>query len=185
MSDRGTSHSRVCVGCGQFPLIGFTNIDVDPDAYADLYLEVPPLPFDDDSVDEIYAGHYLEHLTRERALDFLEECRRCLIPGGLLGIVVPDTREIFKRYLMGAPDAIEYPQRVWWDVANLDAMCALILYSTVQGSPHRWMYDERTLAHALTASGFTDLKPIDRYRDPRIAQGAWYQFGYDCRKGGE
>jgi predicted SAM-dependent methyltransferase len=176
---------KVNVGCGEYPLIGFTNIDVDPDAYADLYIEVPPLPFEDGEVDEIYAGHYLEHLTHEDAMEFLQECHRCLVPGGLLGVVVPDTREVFKRYLTGAQDAIEYPQRVWWDVANLDAMCALILYSTVQGTPHRWMYDERTLAHALTASGFVDLKPIDRYRDPRIAQGAWYQFGYDCRKEGQ
>ena len=140
------------------------------------------MPYGDAEIDEIYAGHMLEHLTLEDAQTFLRECYRCLIPGGLLGIVVPDTREIFKRYLMGSIDAVECPRQVWWDMSNLDAICGLFVYSTIQGSPHRWMYDERTLAHVMTAAGFVDLKPIDRYRDPRLGQGAWYQMGYDARR---
>ena len=30
--------------------------------------------------------------------------------------------------------------------------------------------------------GFTDLSPINRYMDPRIALGAWYQVGWDGLK---
>lgn len=173
---------RLNIGCGQHPLPYWTNLDSDPDAIADLYQRVPPIPFDDGTLDEIYAGHMLEHLDYSDATAFLADCYRALVPGGRLGIVVPDTKEIMRRYLAGTVDAVEYPYGVWWDLANLDAVCAMFLYSTVQGSRHQWMYDEQTLAKAMTRAGFKDLTPIDRYRDPRIAQGAWYQFGYDGRK---
>lgn len=173
---------RLNVGSGEYSLEGWINLDADAAMEPDVCVQVPPLPFQDGELDEIYAGHFLEHLTHQEAEAFLAECYRTLKPGGKLGILVPDTREIMRRYLDGALDAVEYPYRVWWPVADLDAVCALFLYSCVQGSPHRWMYDQRTLARAMEKAGFTALQPIDRYRDPRIPQGAWYQFGFDGRK---
>src|SRR6185295_7273791 len=125
---------------------------------------------------------FLEHLEPIEARAFLAECRRCLVPGGRLGLVVPDTREILTRWLRGDRECVEYPGGVWHAVADLDAVCALFLYSTVQGSPHRWSYDLGTLARLLTSAGFVITGEIDRYRDPRIPVGAWYQCGLDCAK---
>ena len=171
---------RLNVGAGDYPMAYWINLDADPDLPADIHTSVPPIPFADGELDEIYAGHFLEHLTHQDAQWFLAECYRCLRPGGKLGLVVPDTREIMRRYLEGSIDAVEYPHKVWWPVASLDAVCAMFLYSSVQDSPHRWAYDERTLRRIMEAAGFEKLQPIDRYRDPRIAQGAWYQMGYDA-----
>ncbi|HOW77928.1 MAG TPA: methyltransferase domain-containing protein [Verrucomicrobiota bacterium] len=167
------------VGCGLYPLAGYLNIDADARVNPDLVMRVPPLPFEDGDLSEVYAGHYLEHLTREEAVTFLAECYRCLKPGGVLAIVVPDTREIMRRYLAGAVDCVEYPPDVWHNVADLDEVCALWLYSTVQGSLHRWSYDRETLGRMMASAGFRKLHEIDRYRDGRLGSPAWYQVGVE------
>lgn len=48
------------------------------------------LPFKNDSIEEIYTSHLLEHLTKEDGLKFISEMLRVLRPSGLLRIVTPD-----------------------------------------------------------------------------------------------
>lgn len=174
--------TRLNVGCGAWPLRGWTNLDADPRAHADVYATVPPLPYEDGALDEIFAGHFLEHLTVDEARAFLAECRRVLRPGGTLGVVVPDTRAVMERWLRGEPSYIEFPEGVWRAVADLDEVCALFLYSTVQDSRHQWSYDMGTLTRVVTAAGFTVTSEIDRFQDPRITVGAWYQCGVNAER---
>lgn len=174
---------RLNVGCGVHPLHFWTNLDGDPSAIADLYTVVPPIPYPDSHLDEIYAGHFLEHLTRTEVEAFLAECRRCLVVGGKLGVVVPDTREVMRRYLANDRTAtMEYPAGRFHHLTDLDAICDIFLYSTIQNSPHRWSYDLDTLSRTLQIAGFEIVGEIDRYRDPRITVGAWYQCGLDAVK---
>ena len=58
-----------------------------------------PLPFSDNFAEAIYCSHFLEHLDIELADKFLRECLRCLKPGGILRIVVPDFERMAKDYL--------------------------------------------------------------------------------------
>jgi predicted SAM-dependent methyltransferase len=58
---------RLNVGCGDWtlpPSHGWVNIDEAEDSAADVKMRVPPLPFDDNTVTEIYGGHFFEHLER-------------------------------------------------------------------------------------------------------------------------
>ena len=155
------------LGCGNDRKPGWVNVDLDarhePDVCDDSLAYVASL--DEGSVDEIYAGHFLEHLTYDEGERFLEGCLRVLKPGGTIGIVVPDTRAIVSRYLR--------------DGLDLDEICAAFLYSTVQDSHHQWSYDLHTLGRALTRSGFELGAEIDRFDDPRLAAGAWWQCGID------
>lgn len=173
---------RLNLGCGAYFLDGWINCDSDPAVQPDQVLTVPPIPYPDNAVTEIYAGHLLEHLPPADAHALLRECYRVLAPGGRLGIVIPDTVEIYRRYLAGAVDEIEYPAGRWWPIRDLDSVNALFAYSTVQASPHRWQWDAQTLARALAAAGFTDLRRINRYSDPRLGTPAWYQDGVDGGK---
>ena len=49
--------------------------------------EHDPMPYEDGSVDRIYALHFLEHLSSP--VHCLRECQRVLRSGGTLNIVVP------------------------------------------------------------------------------------------------
>lgn len=180
-----TKHRRLNVGAGNWPLAGFTNLDADATTEPDICAMVPPLPFPDESLDAIYCGHFLEHLDYETGQDFLRECHRCLIPGGQLGVVVPDTREVMTRWLRGDIDHISLMGDMgltYWPIADLDAICSLFLYSTIQDSPHRHSYDLGTLQRALRSAGFRVVSEINRYTDPRISTGQWYQCGLDAVK---
>ena len=190
---QASAHRRLNVGCGLFPLAFWTNLDSDPNIPANIHEDAVEhlRSCEAGQYDEIYAGHFLEHLGQVEAVAFLAECYRVLAPGGKLGIVVPDFREIVTRYLRRGPDAVEYPEDVWSDIADIDTLNAIFIYSTVQESPHRWMWDLESLARAMNAAGFGGptrpvnavglgpLREIDRYRDPRLGTGRWFQAGLD------
>lgn len=173
---------RLNVGCGDFPLPYFTNLDGDPAAHADIIATVPPLPFGDEALEEIYAGHFFEHLRRDDAQEFLKECLRCLQPGGVIGLLVPDTREIMRRWLDGPHDCVQTAADVWHNIADLDDLCHWVIFSTFQASPHRWAYDRETLARAITRAGFEITGEINRWRDRRVAFPAWYQIAVEAKK---
>ena len=64
-----------------------------------------PLPFADASFDGVYHSHLLEHLPRDRALPFLQECRRVLKPGGVLRLAIPNLEAMARLYLYVLEDA--------------------------------------------------------------------------------
>lgn len=174
---------KLNIGCGNHPLLGWVNLDGSPSAICDVVATVPPLPYGDASVDEVYCGHVLEHFDETGGDALLAEVRRVLVPGGKLGVVVPDARAIMGRWLSGVHEAVEYPSEVYRDTADLDEVCRLFVFSTVQESRHQWLFDEVTLRRKLRRAGFKIVGSIDRMRDPRLGSAAWYQCGVDAVKG--
>ena len=78
---------------------GWTNIDYLEDVGADIVADVTALPMADNSVDEIWASHVLEHTKIEdRAL---EEWFRVLKPGGRITVAVPDMLMAYTMYRAG------------------------------------------------------------------------------------
>ena len=173
---------RLNLGSGGYDLAGFESWDEDPAVPCDRHLRVPPIPLDDGTVDEIYMGHLLEHLTPYKADRLLHECKRVLVPGGRLGVVVPDTRRVLTHYLHRSDAVVEVPEGQRWNLTDLDAVCAVFLYSTVQPSPHRWSYDRETLCRTLERAGFRLGACIDPFHDPRHSVGAWWNLGQDAFK---
>ena len=87
------------LGCNDLPLEGFINIDIDPSVNPDVVADSMELPYPDNSVDEIYAGHLLEHVTSpDKAL---KEWYRVLRPGGRITITVPDTQKALEMFNNG------------------------------------------------------------------------------------
>ena len=83
------------IGCNEWriestPEMDWTNIDIDQNdkIKPDLVCDATKLPFEDNSFDEIYAGHILEHFGRNE--NVLEEWVRVLKPGGKITVCVPD-----------------------------------------------------------------------------------------------
>lgn len=118
-SGRGGMH-LLNLGCGSTFHPRWTNIDLVASDPRVLQHDLrAPLPFADGSFDAVYHSHVLEHLTPKDGEALLRECRRVLVPGGILRIVVPDLEAIARGYL-AALAAAERGGAV--DVANLEWM---------------------------------------------------------------
>jgi ubiquinone/menaquinone biosynthesis C-methylase UbiE len=80
--------TKINLGCGTNILKGWINLDCAPLAGVDVVhdLNVLPLPFEDESADEILCEDVLEHVDY---IPLLKECHRILQPGGRMRIEVP------------------------------------------------------------------------------------------------
>ena len=89
---------RLHLACGTIVLRGWINLDKYPSSPEVVACDLTgKLPYDDNSVDEIFTSHFLEHLRlRTEAIPFLQECNRVLKPGGVLSIITPDFESIYK-----------------------------------------------------------------------------------------
>lgn len=81
---------KLHLGCGPKKLDGYVNVDAvgNPDKVCDL--SVFPWPFEDDSADEIFSEHFLEHVQDYDKT--ILEMYRILKPDGLLRFRVPHFR---------------------------------------------------------------------------------------------
>ena len=57
-----------------------------------------PLPFKDGSVIAFFSSHVMEHLFFDEVEKLITEMYRCLVPGGVCRVVVPDLERIMERY---------------------------------------------------------------------------------------
>jgi len=84
------SEIKLDLGCGRNRLAGFTGVDLyAPDADIKLDLFKFPWPFKPNSVSEIHASHFIEHVPQKLRWPFFEECYRIMRPGAIMRIVVP------------------------------------------------------------------------------------------------
>ncbi|HEY4720582.1 MAG TPA: methyltransferase domain-containing protein [Anaerolineae bacterium] len=69
--------------------------------------EIYPLPYEDNSVDEIRASHVLEHFSTAQVPEVVKHWASKLKPGGVMKIAVPDFDWIAQVYLDGVNAPIE------------------------------------------------------------------------------
>ena len=132
------------------------NIDIlDIEAYAKAYgynfqrLDARKLPFPDNNFDYIIASHFLEHLTAEEGLVFLQECHRVLKRDGIIRLAVPDAELLTKKYLA--------KELGYFDEINPECEKAVTPLGKLQAllwGGHKTVYDAWTLSYALQKAGF-------------------------------
>ena len=97
---------KLNIGAGDIKIDGYTPIDIKDG------IDAIKLPYPDESVDEVYASHVLEHFPYEKTSQVLGEWARVLKPNGIMRIGVPDMAKIvgswgeaskknLSRYLLG------------------------------------------------------------------------------------
>lgn len=102
------------LGCGQHFHPKWTNVDFTSTGEGVIAHNLRQgIPFATQSVDVVYHSHLLEHLPKNEAPAFLQECFRVLLPGGILRVVVPDLEQIVRLYLTALENASQGDRQ--WD----------------------------------------------------------------------
>lgn len=80
---------KVDLACGDQRHPGFIGVDISPKVKPDVVhdLSLRPWPFEDDSVDEVYCSHFIEHV--DDLCEFMNELWRIMKPGGIAKFVAP------------------------------------------------------------------------------------------------
>ncbi len=140
---------RLNLGCGAFPLKDFVNVDI-LEKYGDVHCDVTNIPYEDNSVGEIYAGHIVEHLTFRDSLRAIEEWHRVLKPKGKLTITFPDYFKILKLYLDGTSGTSALSDRLFGEWTSPDI-----------SEHHKQPVITPNLIRNLKKIGFRDVQEID------------------------
>lgn len=93
---------RLNLGAGHLSLVQYLNVDTRALDGIDLVADVRSLPFERDSVAEIYSSHVLEHFPAEELGKVLMPYWVSLLrPGGEFVAVVPDMETMIAEYAAG------------------------------------------------------------------------------------
>jgi predicted SAM-dependent methyltransferase len=120
---------KLDLACGKGKQEGFTGVDISPDSDADQVVDLTqfPWPWKDDSVDELFSSHYVEHTPMgnpDGLISFVEECYRILKPDHNITIVHPHGMSArafqdptHRRYIV--PETWPYFAKDWREAAGL------------------------------------------------------------------
>jgi GT2 family glycosyltransferase/glycosyltransferase involved in cell wall biosynthesis/predicted SAM-dependent methyltransferase len=155
---------KVNLGCGHSYIEGWLNVDANPAVRADVYLDAFEFVQEfGPEADELYMGHFLEHLLPASASALLALIGDRLPEGATVSAVVPDMRAIFAAYDAGEITNAELNER--------------FVYSYSQPSPHVWCYDDASLVAVFEDAGFRDVDLID----PLTWEPVYWKDGAESR----
>lgn len=110
------------------------------------------IPFQDESVPNIYSSHFFEHLTKEHCREILKDCFRVMKKNGIIRICVPSLEEEVKKIRI----ALEA-----YDRGNVIPIEKYVTQSASgylsEYSNHRWMYNFEELKTVLSEAGFVNI----------------------------
>jgi SAM-dependent methyltransferase len=186
---------RINVGCGASPMQGWVNLDIRSLPGVDVTRDVVTegLPYDENAVDEVYAGHFLEHIPEHQTPGVLGEFLRVLRPGGVLTVVTPNWRAAAAMYVRGEMNlsALYYgialglgEYILGWDQGNGSEQNpdTRILEHEAISLPHRNAYDPEKLFEVVSRAGFVGVCPVDIETNPYVVSRAPWQCGVRAEK---
>jgi predicted SAM-dependent methyltransferase len=131
---------KLDMGGGDYPREGFINVDPYTEN-ADIHADMGDLPLDDNTVDEIWSCHALEHVSKFQVVPILQEWKRIIKPGGLITIEVPSLDWICKNWL--------------WRRTNDWHMDTIFGMQNKPGEEHRTGFTPEIMQSYLNEAGLT------------------------------
>jgi len=161
---------KLHLGSGSVHLPGYINIDANPAIGADMVLDLTkPLPYDNNSIEEIISYHFVEHLNGNDTNKLFSECYRVLIIGGALITECPDILEICKAFVSGS-----YSERYLSYRGGPALITHIYGLGSNQWEYHKNGYDLERLKNTLKQVGFKNFveeeanKVIKDYQMPAL-----------------
>lgn len=132
---------------------------------------VKGLPIRHNSVDGLFCGHVLEHLTRTDFDFALANSFNYLKPGGKFRLVVPDLKIYIQEYMESSSSdnvliknaaAEDFCKNTLFGKTETRANLLNRLKAAFGNSTHQWMWDFDGLREALRAQGFTNIRRFSK-----------------------
>jgi hypothetical protein len=171
---RGKTGLRLHLGCGVQRLEGYVNIDADPSARADVFLDFKDLRFcfRGGSAREILMIHSIAYLNLWQARDLFLQFRTLLAPGGKLVLETPDLEKCVAKIREAGEERSFNP-------AYLEGVRGLYAFGLEQMEakrdyrPYAFGWAAWHLKEELETAGFRDvriLEPLthEPWRDVRV-----------------
>lgn len=158
---------KLNIGCGKRNF-GKEWIHIDGSDYEHIHSHnVVDIPFEDNSVDIIYASHTLEYFDRSEVLDVLRKWRSALKPNGILRLAVPNFEMYSKLYSEGkiTLDQCIGPLYGKWKMTD------------TQNVYHKTTYDFVSLKKVLEEAGLGNVRLWD-WRDVEHGKHDDYSQSY-------
>jgi predicted SAM-dependent methyltransferase len=141
---------KINLGCG-WRNFGKDWIHIDGGDYSHLdFKDIINLPYDDNSVDLIYASHVIEYFDRDEIIAILKKWQLKLKPNGELRLAVPDFKNIAKLYVENNIPLKNFIGPLYGKMKMGDDF----IY-------HRTTYDFTELSHILSKCGFNKIDYYD------------------------
>ncbi len=161
---------KLNIGSGRFVLVGFINIDKIEYPGVNRVLEIKDkLDYPDESIEEIYMGHFIEHLKVEDAINFLRDCYRMLKKEGKITITIPDFEKIFQQFDFKMANQIIMAKDVPREINP-----------SGEESPHKSLWTDYHLMDVLREIGFKDV--ITLKGSPYLASEVKWQSIIEAKK---
>jgi len=122
------------------------------------------LPFEENSIDYIFSSYFFEHIKKHEAVKLLKSCYRCLKPGAVMRIVVPDIDFVVKQYLASEDNIakVEVINEHFFALGEQKLTPPGVVEKLknlfVRG--HAWLYNYDYLVKILIESGFKKEKIV-------------------------
>lgn len=155
------------LGSGKKKLEGYLGLDITPGC--DLFHNLlSPLPFVDNTIENIFMSHVLEHFTKAQGKYILQECYRVLKPYGVIRISVPDF-DIFVKAYIDKDEEFYYQSNgleIAMDRFEGETLNEKFMF-VAKGSGHKEFYNADSMKILFKKSGFGS--PVQKqYRDGQI-----------------
>jgi predicted SAM-dependent methyltransferase len=144
---------RLHLGCGSNLLPGWTNVDLNAAAGVIEHDLTEPFPLPSETVKFIYSEHFIEHITRGQASALLKECRRVLVPGGVIRLSTPSLEKLLEEY--AARRTTEWSDVCW----RPNTPCRMV-NEGMRLWGHQFVYDLDELTLLLNEAGFEQLAQV-------------------------
>ena len=141
---------KINLGCG-WRDFGKDWIHIDGGDYPHLdSKDIFNLPYEDNSIDLIYASHVIEYFDREEIIPILNKWKNKLKPGGILRIAVPNFKEIARLYCAQGYELDNFLGPLYGKMK----MDNKTIY-------HKTVYDFEGLKKVLSKCGFSNVDYYD------------------------
>lgn len=130
---------------------------------------VKGLPIQHNTVDGLFCGHVLEHLTRTDFDTALNNSFNYLKPGGKFRLVVPDLQIYIQEYIKSSSSdnyliknaaAEDFCKNTLFGKTETRANLLNRIKAAFGNSTHQWMWDYDSLSEALRTHGFINIRPF-------------------------